>query len=235
MKKKISGFKKFFKDKIAIVAILISFVFVAIAFIPITLNSIDLSDGFANIGYGIHSILDDWFPQKEDDPVTPGGVVDSFDSSTNKTDTNKQTEAAQPTAQTTQPISNQSSAPANNTSAVISPYVPGKCTLTTIPRKTVYEYVSWLYVDETQLRWSGMDGYTNKCTPDSWGNIYGEYTTEPQDKVFYAGTTPRPTTVTGPSYTYNEAYNLAVSNCGFAGNTSAYQPCIDAYLSKYGY
>lgn len=72
-------------------------------------------------------------------------------------------------------------------------YVASVCTKITIPYQTNYEYVTWLYVGETQS-YGGTDGYTNTCTTDSSGYKPIDFTIQPYNKTVYAGTTAAPPT-----------------------------------------
>jgi|GEM_PF-4854355 len=222
MKKKLPRYKKFFKDNMAYIAMTASVVLFLIVSIPI----IDKIYSFAKMGDNIHSLIDSQFSPEEEKPASPGGVVDMSDSSTKKPqtseETNKQNTTTQPTVQTNQPTN----APAN-----------GGCEKTNIvPYTTTYKNVESLEAGKTESS-GGTDGYTSVCKLN--GKIYSSLVFAPINKTVYVGTMVEPTTTTPtaptPTYTYAQAYELAVNNCRVAGNTSAYEPCIVAYLRKYGY
>jgi uncharacterized protein YkwD len=61
-------------------------------------------------------------------------------------------------------------------------------------------------------------------------NAGGTYTS-PQVNV----SPPTPPPPTSPSYSYAQALSIAQSNCASYGDSSAYQPCVSAYLHKFGY
>lgn len=71
------------------------------------------------------------------------------------------------------------------------PYVASVCTKKTIPYKTKYENVSYLYVGETDS-YGGTNGYTETCTADSTGYKPADFTSQPFDKTVLVGTKPKP-------------------------------------------
>lgn len=67
-------------------------------------------------------------------------------------------------------------------------YVPFKCTKTTIPYKTEYVEVSYLYEGETEVGFEGYNGYIEKCTASSTGYKPSDYRLEPINRTVYVGT-----------------------------------------------
>ena len=114
-----------------------------------------------------------------------------------------------------------------------------QCTTTSIPYETIYQDSASMDIGTSNITTYGVNGVTKICTGFS---IIGDqtYSYSPTNEIIEVGTRPiqTPTITTGTTYTYAEAYSLAVNNCNAAGatsNTSAYGPCIAAYLRKYGY
>lgn len=92
-----------------------------------------------------------------------------------------------------QHLASPQSSRSKNTNSGGSTYNAGVCTKIPIPYKTKYEYVSYLYEDERN-EYGGTDGYTETCTPDSFGYKIPDFTIQPNDKTVYIGTKKR-----GPS------------------------------------
>jgi len=160
MKKKLSGYKKFFKNNtsLLVVAGVIALLFGVFIF------------NFVNANGGFSAYYNKLFPTTQTEPssVKPG-VVETINTSTTKA--NKQSESTQPTVQTSQSV-----------------YVPtgGGCEKTNIvPYTTKYEYVSYLYPEQGYSS-GGNDGYTFVCTVK--GKLYSSNVVAPINKTIYVGT-----------------------------------------------
>lgn len=119
------------------------------------------------------------------------------------------------------------------------------------PYKTFYYDNSSMYVGETKVTRTGVNGSITKCVKTydgkDWGVYYGEqYTavqdvTYPTDEWVDRGTKAIPIEPTPtPTYTYDQALQMATNTCqpvALASGTdsSAYQSCISTALANYGY
>lgn len=115
------------------------------------------------------------------------------------------------------------------------PYSPSKCTTVTVTPSTEYINASWLYPEESYTS-PGINGQKTTCSPDSNGVVLNpSVDSAGLSTRVYTGTKQRPTPPPPPQYTYAEASAMATNNCRFAYNTSAYEPCIAAYMRQFGY
>lgn len=117
-----------------------------------------------------------------------------------------------------------------NTGNKSSAYKASVCTKTVLPYTTEYRDSATMAVGQTQVLFSGKNGYKNTCTPDSNGYKPQDSTLPPIPAVVWVGTKTT-TTVTNPPRTYEQAANYCATH-GVPGNSSAWQQCINAYLSQ---
>lgn len=115
-------------------------------------------------------------------------------------------------------------------SSSYKPYVASVCNTTSIPFKTIYINVSYLYVGETNT-YGGTDGSKKVCTADSTGYVPIYTDIQPYDKTIYVGTKTRTTTPPPQTRTYEQAANFCRGN-NVPSNSSAWQLCINAYLNQ---
>lgn len=155
-------------------------------------------------------------------------------SNTYKSDGKKTNTTPDPT-QTAPTTSNQNAQNSNNN------FVPGVCKRTTIPHQTVYENTETLYVGQTQVAYSGTDGWRQTCTANSNGYKPDDVVFDGMPTKILVGTKPiPPPQPPAPSYSYDYAMNVARNRCspiaqGSGTGSSAYQVCISTVLKDYGY
>jgi hypothetical protein len=144
-----------------------------------------------------------------------------------QTDVSKSANPAQPNNTQTQ---------SQPKSAGNTPYIAPVCTKVTLPAQVEYIDVDWLFVGEVKT-YPGGDGWKTTCTPDSNGYVpqYTDYAGYPT-KV-YRGTKQ---VQSNPSYSYSYALSTAQGQCSpialaSGSGSSAYQQCISAVLTQYGY
>jgi len=130
----------------------------------------------------------------------------------------------------TTPASQTNSQQSNSTR---KPYSAPVCTDTPIPYKTIYLSDPNRNVGDTYTS-PGRDGYVKHCTPDSNGIWLPDWTVQPFNATIYVGAKPVSQPAT-PLYTQAQALSIAQNNCAPYSNTSAYQPCVSAYLHQFGY
>lgn len=131
-------------------------------------------------------------------------------------------------------------------------HITKTCKDIAIPYQIQYYDDSYLYVGETKVDRAGVNGLKKDCTEvydgKDWGKYYGRTSNEvytevyPTDAYVDRGTKPKPTTTppTNPTYTYEQALQLATSQCSpiaqaSGTDSSAYQSCLSSALGSYGY
>jgi hypothetical protein len=213
MKKKLSGYKKFFGSNTFFVTLIAVLVLSFGIFIFTYVN--------ANGGFAFY--YNRLFPSAQTKSTsTKPGVVDTFNTSTDKA--NGKNTTTQPAVQTGQ---------SNNV-----PLVFEGCKETNIvPHGTTYEKVGYLYTDESQTLDIGSDGYTYTCTLSGKKNSSTSTVIKPTNSIVYVGTKERPatTTTTGTSDAeYQRRINLA--NCLAAvANSGVTSSATEVCHRNFGY
>ncbi len=157
-----------------------------------------------------------------------------IDSSTNTSQSGGKPAILQPKTLTTNnsPAPNKASTQSSDSSNAALP--PGKaqtmdCKVVVLPHGTVYEDVNYLNLGETKTS-PGADGRENSCSYNG-GPYKVESRFEPYDTVVYTGTY-----VAKKPVSTRMTPQTAASNCaarGVSSDSSAWQLCINAYLSQY--
>lgn len=163
---------------------------------------------------------------------------------------NKQTssEGSNSSAANNADTSNSDATSPNGDKSAQQPKKGEVCSQRSIPYSTITKYDNTLEKGQTSTI-RGYNGTEYYCTSSNGvkritGTVpplegtYNIGTREP-----YTYTTPAPTSTpsTTPKYTQAEASSLAQHNCSVqlgnsgAGNSSAYQQCVSAYMRSYGY
>jgi hypothetical protein len=188
------------------------------------------------IPVAILSVLTFRYFQQADDSYSPSKSASVWESGTNfSVNRSPGSSPSQPpdSSNTSNPNTS-STSDSLNASTNNKTYTASKCTTETIPHGYVTKEVSYLKIGET-MKYPGLNGRRYVCTADSNGEGAQDSTVPPMDELTYIGTGSTTTTNPAPTYTYEQALSYAQSNCNFAYNTSSYQPCVSAYLKKYGY
>ena len=66
-------------------------------------------------------------------------------------------------------------------------YVPPICEKTSIPYQKVYDKVSWLNSDQTEIKKKGREGYKQVCSPDSNGYKPDDIIVPPVNEEVFMG------------------------------------------------
>jgi len=131
-------------------------------------------------------------------------------------------------------------------------HVSEVCTEIAIPYETDYHDDSSMYIGDTRVAITGTNGVRKDCTKTydgkDWAQYYGLTYKDVRDEVWprtalvYKGTKPIATTPTTPTYTYEQALQIArntgtcmqIAQASGTGS-SAYQQCLSLVMKDYGY
>lgn len=147
---------------------------------------------------------------------------------------------------------NQSSAEIPKPSGGGDYHIAVTCKDIVIPYETQYYDDPYMYVGETKVDRAGTNGLKKDCTRTYDGKDWGKYLglvqkevyteTYPKDAYVGRGTKPKPTATqpTNPTYTYEQALQMAKNKClpiaqASGTGSSAYQVCLQTALGTYGY